>query len=149
MNQLSEHFSLDEFIFSETAQRKGIDNTPGAEELQNLHELALEMERVRELLDGYPIRITSAYRSPKVNAAVGGATNSAHIKGMACDFTCPGFGNNLEVARTLYLSGLHYDQLILEYGWVHIGFPEVGQAPRRQTMTKRSAKGPYENGLVA
>lgn len=149
MNQLSEHFGLDEFVFSETGQRKGIDNTPGTEELQNLHDLALEMERVRGLLHGYPIRVTSAYRSPKVNAAVGGAADSAHMKGLACDFTSPGFGSNLEVARTLYLSGLHYDQLILEYGWVHIGFPEVGQAPRRMTMTKRSAKEPYETGLIA
>lgn len=148
MTMLSDHFSLEEFTFSEYAQRHGIDNTPGQHELMNLHDLAQEMERVRAVL-GYPIHVTSAYRSPKVNSAVGGSAKSEHMAGLACDFTCPGFGSNFEVANAIKASGIVFDQLILEYGWVHIGFADEGQPYRGECLTKRSAAAPYEIGLLA
>ena len=68
---LSPNFTLAELTHSEIGIRKGIDNTPPADIVANLSELALTLEKVRDLL-GVPMHINSAYRSPKVNAAVGG-----------------------------------------------------------------------------
>ena len=119
---LSAHFTLEEFTRSETALRKGIDNTPPPEIVANLTELALGMEKVRELL-GHPIHINSAYRGPKVNSAVGGSKNSAHMRGYAADFVCPGYGDVSAICHTIMDSTIEYDQLIHEFtAWVHISF---------------------------
>jgi zinc D-Ala-D-Ala carboxypeptidase len=119
---LSAHFTLEEFTRSETALRKGLDNTPDAETVANLIELANGMEKVRRLLDR-PIHINSAYRGPKVNSSVGGSKNSAHMKGYAADFVCPGFGTPLEICKAIQGSGIEFDQLIHEFGsWTHISF---------------------------
>jgi hypothetical protein len=144
MTQLSEHFSLEEMTVSQVAARRDIDNTPGPAELANLRRLALTMEQVRTLLGEF-IHVTSGYRSKLVNTSVGGVSSSAHCKGLACDFVCPTFGTPTEVALAILKSDIEYDQLILEYGWVHLGLSE-GE-PRRQTLTKRSSYSPYENGI--
>lgn len=133
--QLSPHFTLDEFIASDTASRRGIDNSPSPEILAELQRTAAMLELVRVQLGNRPIRITSGYRSPVLNAAVGGSTSSAHCRGMAADFTCPGFGTPLEICRELatYAGSLNFDQLIHEFGsWVHIG---RSASPRRQLLT--------------
>jgi len=129
---LSSNFSLEEFTRSEAALRRGLDNTPDAETVANLTELANGMEQVRALL-GHPIHINSAYRGPKVNAAVGGSKNSAHMKGYAADFTCDAYGDVVQICHTILGSSLVYDQLIAEFGaWVHISFdPQM----RRQNLT--------------
>jgi zinc D-Ala-D-Ala carboxypeptidase len=120
---LSEHFSLDELTASQTAVRRGIDNGPTPAVLGNLRTVAGQMERVRDLLGGRPVNVSSGYRSPALNKAVGGAAGSAHVTGWAVDFTCRSFGSPLEVARAIAASDLQYDQLIHEYGrWVHISF---------------------------
>jgi hypothetical protein len=64
---------------------------------------------------------------------------------LACDFVCPDFGTPYEVAEAIARVGIEFDQLIREYGWVHLGLSE-GE-PRRQTLTKRSSYSPYENGI--
>lgn len=136
--KLSEHFYLSEFIDSQEAARKGLNNTPSDEVLENLKKLASFMEKVRWIL-GKPITITSGYRSPLVNAAIGGAINSSHIKGLAADFVCPQFGRPLDICRKLdfRVSGITYDQLIHEYGrWVHIGIEEP---VRNQNLTAKRA----------
>ena len=141
--QLSDHFSLAELTFSETGVRRGLDNTPNAEQVANLTELAQALERVQSLLG--PIVIHSAFRSPKVNAAVGGSATSAHMEGYACDFTCPGFGSPLEVCKAVVGSGIPFDQIIYEYkSWCHFG---LGQKMRGETLTKNTGS-PYEPGLV-
>ena len=71
--KLTPHFSLAELTFSETAQRKQINNTPPPVIVQNLHLLAAGLEDVRAALGGLPLRINSGYRCPKLNRAVGGA----------------------------------------------------------------------------
>jgi zinc D-Ala-D-Ala carboxypeptidase len=144
MTQLTEHFSLEEMTFSQVAARRDIDNTPGPVELSNLHRMALTMEQVRTLL-GKSIHVDSGYRSRFLNASVGGVSSSAHCKGLACDFVCPDFGTPYEVAEAIARVGIEFDQLIREYGWVHLGLSE-GE-PRRQTLTKRSSYSPYENGI--
>ena len=123
---ISKYFSLEELIASSTASRKRIDNTPTAEHLENLKETARQADRMREFL-GHPVIVTSGYRSPKLNAAIGGSKTSSHMQGYAIDFRCPGFGTPAQVFAALRASGLEFDQLILEYpdspgAWVHAGF---------------------------
>ena len=129
---LSSNFSLEELCRSDTALRKGLDNTPDAETIANLTELANGLEKVRELL-GHPMHISSGYRSLKVNSAIGSKPTSAHVKGFAADFTCPGFGSVSDVCHAIMDSTIDYDQVISEYGaWVHISFaPEM----RRMNLT--------------
>ena len=136
MTGLTGHFSLEEFTDSQTAARNGLSNSPaeGSHARVNLHRTAEVMERVREILKA-PILISSGYRSPKVNALVGGSKNSAHTHGLAVDFTCPGFGTPLAICDELegYMVDLGIDQLIHEFTtWVHLGLRDK---PRHQTLT--------------
>lgn len=129
---LSPHFTLAEFVVSDTAARRGIKNDPPADLLHALKRTAQGMEAVRVRLGGAPIIVTSGYRSPALNAAVGGQPSSQHTRGEAADFIAPRFGSPTEVAAALRDSGVDYDQLILEFGrWVHISF---SQAPRRHAL---------------
>jgi len=147
--QLSEHFTLEEMCASQVAARRGLDNTPGPVELANLQRTAAAMEQVRTILGDKPIHVDSGYRSPLVNASVGGVSDSAHVKGLACDFVCPGFGAPVKVALAILRSDIEYDQLILEYGWVHVGLAQEGSVFRREVLTKRSPETPYEAGIIA
>ncbi len=105
------------------------------------------MERVRTLLGDQPIVVHSGYRSLEVNNAVGGVGTSAHCRGLACDFVCPAFGTPVEVARAILKSDLQYDQLILEYRWVHVGLVRDGSLSRHEALTKRSRWAAYESGI--
>jgi zinc D-Ala-D-Ala carboxypeptidase len=147
--QISEHFSLEELSFSEAAARLGLDNTPGPDVIDNLTRTAATMEIIRALLRALPINVHSGYRSPQVNRAVGGVASSAHCRGLACDFVCPAFGAPLEIARAILSSAIEYDQLILEYGWVHVGLAQGDTLPRREALTKRSVGAAYEYGINA
>ncbi len=144
---ISEHFTLEELSFSESAARFGLDNTPDASVITNLGLVAAVMERIRTLLGNKPIAVHSGYRSLKVNQAIGGVVTSAHCLGLACDFVCPTFGAPLEVALAILHSDIEYDQLILEYGWVHVGLAQEGALSRREALTKRSPFTPYETGI--
>jgi putative chitinase len=84
---------------------------------------------------------------PAVNVAVGGSEKSAHMDGFAIDFTCPGVGVPLEVARKIAASDIKYDQMIHEYGrWVHISFDP---ALRKQQLTIFKPEGKYKPGLLS
>jgi zinc D-Ala-D-Ala carboxypeptidase len=138
MTKLTEHFTLEEFTHSQTAARKNIPNAPafGSPERANLQRLADTMEKVRGILGDKPVLISSGYRSPKVNAAIGGSKNSAHMRGLAADFTCPGFGDPLAICEKLrpHMADLAIDQLIHEYvTWVHLGLS--AGAPRQMALT--------------
>ena len=85
MMNLSKHFTLDELIKSATAQRKGIDNFPTAEHLENLRDLVEQILEPLRVHYGRPIIITSGYRCEKLNKAVGGSKTSQHCLGMAAD----------------------------------------------------------------
>ena len=129
--RLSRHFTLEELTFSQTASRKNIDNTPSLEVVAQLTRLAYCMEQVRALLGG-PIRITSGYRSPALNSAIGGAKNSAHMSGFAADFVCPSYGFPLDIVKAISASSIKFDQCIQEGTWVHISFdPDM----RREVLT--------------
>ena len=136
MTQLTEHFTLEEFTDSQTAARKGIPNVPTASVRKNLDRLAETMEKVRTLLGDKPILVSSGYRSPAVNAAVGGSKSSAHMSGLALDFSCPGFGTPKAICKKLepHMKELGIDQLIHEYdSWVHLGLRDGD--PRQQALT--------------
>jgi hypothetical protein len=129
---------------SETAEREGIDNRPGADVLDNLSRLATGLEAIAQIL-GHPLVITSAWRCEALNQRVGGTPRSQHSQGLAADFVCPDHGDAMQVARTLTQSTLEFDQCILEYGrWVHVSF---SAAPRRRTLTIRSSDEGYLEGL--
>lgn len=126
---LSTHFTLEELTDSQTAARQGIDNTPDTETIERLKLTCYGMEEVRKELEDKPILISSGYRSPALNKAIGGALNSQHVLGQAVDFTCPSFGTPAQIVSAIKQSDIPYDQVILEYfdpvkktGWVHISF---------------------------
>jgi hypothetical protein len=145
---LSEHFSLEELILSQTAARQSIDNMPSAAIIQTLRKLAAALEDVRSLLGGVPMLVSSGYRCPELNEAVGGAKNSAHMDGLAADFTAPAFGAVIQVARKIAASHIAYDQLIHEYAaWVHLGLAKDGVEPRRQNLSIFKGTG-YLDGIV-
>ena len=134
---LTPNFTLEEFTISETAARAGVDNVPplGTPERANLERTAQVLEEVRSIL-GHPILISSGYRGPWVNTAVGGSKSSAHMSGLAVDFICPGFGTPHAICKKLHphLKALGIDQLIHEYKtWVHLGL--TGGDPRHMALT--------------
>lgn len=129
-------FTYEEMTVSQTAARRGISNDPQhAKTVLNLQYTAEMMVHVRKLLGDKPIIVSSGYRSPALNKIVGGSNTSAHTLGWAVDFTCPGHGNPLKIAKTIAESDLmdEVDQLIHEFdSWVHISFDPRN---RKQLLT--------------
>jgi zinc D-Ala-D-Ala carboxypeptidase len=137
--KLSNHFNLSEMTFSQTAVRRGINNDPPDAVIQNLTALCEKvLEPLREAA-GATIRISSGYRSEKLNAAVKGAKNSQHVTGQAVDLTVHG----LSVADTVALVrklNLPVDQVIDEFSsWVHISY--ATGANRGQYLKARKVNG--------
>lgn len=125
--KLSEHFTLEELTFSQTAVRNGINNNPSQAVRNNLKTLADNLEKIRTLL-GFPLKISSAFRCMELNRKIGGSVNSAHMDGLAADFTCEKFGKPIDVVKALHKSGIKVDQVIEEGTWVHVSFdPKMRQ----------------------
>lgn len=137
MTKLSPHFTLEEATFSETATRRGIDNTPTEIVKANMVNAAEQMERVRSLL-GCPVTISSWFRCLLLNRAIGSSDTSDHRNGWAIDFIAPKFGTPKEVCKKIAASSIKFDQLIFEGTWVHISF---GPKMRQQILTAHFAKG--------
>ena len=130
---LSEHFKLSEMLASETAEERHIPNTPRKDHIMAMQNLAVRcLEPTRQHF-GLPIQITSGFRSPDLNKAVKGATNSQHLEGEAADITIPRrywpfcYTSQEQIARLLYTwmkDNIDLDQLILEHSgpiwWVHV-----------------------------
>ena len=135
-DRLTENFTFAELTASTTAARLGLRNVPDGPALYQLTKLAEMLERVRSLL-GVPVVVTSAYRSPEVNKAVGGRTSSDHCKGMAADIVAPRYGNAHAVAGAIAprVSELGVGQLILEgikgKQWVHLSIDPVDKPVNR------------------
>lgn len=150
MTQLTKNFALSEFVYSDTAKQLEIDNNPTPAHLENLKRTADVLQLIRDTL-GRPIKITSGYRSAKLNAAVPGSSKtSAHTKGLAADIRVTGI-TSMDLAKFIKGMNLPLDQLILEYPnrpnpWVHIGLSDG--APRGMIFTVRDGK-PNAQGLVA
>ena len=142
--KLSPNFTLEELTHSETAERQGLDNTPNEDVKANLTRLARFLEEVRAILKR-PIMVNSAYRSPKVNEAIGSKPTSQHCNGCAADIKVPGLTPN-DIVKELLKTNLEYDQLIREFdSWVHISIPnKFADKPRRQVLIiDKSGTRPY------
>ena len=128
------HFRFAEMLYSARAQQQGIDNFPPASQpyiIDNIINTMRELECVRLTFQN-PIIVTSGYRCPELNALVGGADNSQHMKGEAADITASRKALNLELAR-LFLRSRRFDQLILEHcdkdgvpQWLHVSYKRDG-----------------------
>ena len=123
--QLSEHFKLSEFVRSATATARGIDNTPTTEVIVALTALCCNvLEPLRRMVG--PIIISSGYRCPKLNAAVGGVSNSQHMTGEAADIHLPSTATGKKWYELIKTS-LPHDQVIFERNsasssvyWIHV-----------------------------
>lgn len=138
MITLSKNFSLEEMTASSTAKLKKIDNTPSPEILANLKKLCVEvLQPIRDKY-GFPILVSSGYRSPELNKAVGGVSSSQHLKGEACDISNKDKTKNLElfnlIVKMIKENEIVIGQLIWETGgektkyknypkWLHISLP--------------------------
>lgn len=137
--QLTEHFTLSEFVRSETAENKHIDNTPSQEVVDNLRALCRNILEPARVAFGAPIYITSGYRCPALNKAVGGKPTSQHLRGEAADLQVRGVKN----LRSLYkiIDHLPHDQLLYESNgttkWLHISFRQFGN--RNQSIPNYKA----------
>lgn len=131
--RLSKHFTLEEFTFSQTAARLGIDNTPPPDAIARMIALCEEvLEPLRERL-GRPIIVTSGYRSRELNERIGGSPHSQHCRGEAADIVVPGL-SPLDVCYAIKALG-KYDQLIHEFGrWCHVSW-RGEQLSRREELT--------------
>lgn len=98
---LTEHFTLEEMVRSRMAEKHGIDNTPGANEIANLRILCEKILEPARLEIGMPITVTSGFRSGRVNRLVGGAKGSLHLVGKAADITCSDNARLYEVLQKL------------------------------------------------
>jgi len=148
--QLTEHFYLEEASKSDTAARKGIDNSIPLELIPVITKTAVKLEKVRAALGNRPISIDSWYRCPSLNAALGSKSTSQHIKGEAVDFVCPAFGSPTRIAQELmkHKEVIGWDQLILEHTWIHISWNSIpGSAQKGQVLSLLSDGG-YATGLT-
>ena len=156
MSLLSKNFTLNEYVKSQTALRKGIDNSIESTEHLEAAE-ALFADVVQKVRDHFgPTIITSGYRSPALNEAIGGSSNSQHCKGEAVDIEVPGISN---VDLALWIEeNLLWDQLILEFytpgvpdsGWVHVSYRDT-EDNRMETLTASRVDGKtvYTKGINA
>jgi len=125
---ISKHVSLREGIFSQTATRRDLDNTPNEEQLENMKLIGEKVfEPLREWVGG-PIKINSFFRGLPLNTAIGGAKSSQHMKGQAMDIDDTfGHATNAEMYKWVK-KNLDFDQMIWEFGtdenpnWVHISY---------------------------
>ena len=148
---LTEHFTLAELIASDMALRHGIPNLPEDPHITgNLHVLARGLERTRLILNR-PMVITSGYRSERVNALVGGARNSAHLRGLAADFKVPGMSAR-EVCRAIKdHASIGFETLICEGAWAHIAFTDEARSPAMHVLTAHFTPGhptSYSKGIT-
>lgn len=152
--RLSPHFHLNEFIKSQAAVRNGLDNTPTKEVVDNLTALCFNvLEPVRAQFG--PVSVSSGFRSPAVNRAIGGSRTSQHTTGEAADFEVFDI-DNCDLAQWI-ADNLEFDQLILEFhdhaagpnsGWVHVSYNRNGNRKQVLTAKKVSGKTVYIPGLV-
>ena len=147
---LTKNFSLKELTSSQTAERKGINNTPSTEHQENLKSLCTHvLQPVRNHFNRV-VSVSSGYRSEALCLAIGSKITSQHAKGQAADFEIYGLSNK-ELADWIN-KNLDYDQLILEYwkeedpnsGWVHASYISEGNRKQYLKAYRENGKTKYE-----
>jgi hypothetical protein len=151
--KLSKNFSVAELSKSEAAARQGLDNTPSMAVIDNLQALVDNiLQPVRDKFG--PVVVTSGYRSPAVNRAIGGSATSDHTKGQAADFEVLGMAN--KALAEWIKDNLKFTQLILEFptktdpnaGWVHCSYDKDDLKCQVLTAVRVNGKTVYRKGLV-
>ncbi len=148
--RISKNISYRESIHSNTAKRRGIDNSPKAEHIDNMRLVAEKVfEPLREWVGG-PIKVNSFYRSEATNRAVGGTGKSQHCKGQAIDIDDV-FGHKTNAEMFQYIKdNLEYDQIIWEFGdeynpnWIHISYDKNNNRNRALRAVKKGGRTKYE-----
>ena len=125
---ISNHISYKEGVYSTTATRRGIDNTPNEEQLSNMEKIADKVFEPLRIYVGGPIKINSFFRCPELNKAIGGSSKSQHCKGQAIDIDDTyGKMSNAEMYHWIK-EHLNFDQMIWEFGtddnpdWIHVSY---------------------------
>ena len=151
MDKISDHISYKEATRSNTALRRGIDNIPDVEEIENMKLIAEKIfEPLRKFVGG-PIKINSFYRSPELNVAIGGSKTSQHSHGQSMDLDDT-YGHRTNASMFTYIRNhLDFDQLIWEFGddknpaWIHVSYVSEDKNRRRcLKAVKKSGKTTYE-----
>lgn len=139
--KLSEHFTLEELVKTNT----GLKNEPTPTAKVSLIMLVQNVLEPARLSYGEPIKVTSGFRSPSVNKAIGGATSSQHCKGEAADLFCDDNAKLFEIIKNEFV----FDQLIWEGGnniqpsWVHVSYKTQGNRSEVLRMVKEKGKTKY------
>jgi zinc D-Ala-D-Ala carboxypeptidase len=150
--KLSKNFSLEELTKSDTAVRRGISNVPSEDVTNNIQELVDNvLQPIRDRLG--PVVVTSGYRSPELNTAIGGSKTSDHCLGMAADIEVLGIDN--KVTAEYIRDNLVFTQLILEFykdgvpdsGWVHVSFDPKDLKKQVLRADKVNGKTHYSTGV--
>ena len=139
--KLSSHFTLHELLASQTATRKNISEQfdPPAEIIENLKFLCENLlEKLRVLNGAQPLLLSSGYRCPRLNKAIGGVKNSQHIQGQAADVDFGSKKANKEFFDRIRKSDIVFDQLLNEFGfsWVHISLKKEGNRHQVLNISK-------------
>ena len=145
--KLSKNFTLSEITHSNTAKRLGIDNGPNKEHFQNIQVLINSLiQPMRSALG--PIRVSSGYRNPQLNSAIGGSSRSQHCKGQALDlqFWKKGKMCNKEIYDWVIKSNIEFDQMINEFdfAWIHISYNEDNNRKQILEAYKENNKTKYK-----
>jgi len=143
---ISEHISYKEGVYSRTATRLDIDNTPDDRQISNMETIADEVFEPLRMWVGGPIKINSFFRSPKLNTAIGGSSKSQHCHGQAIDLDDTyGRATNAEMYEFIK-EHLDFDQIIWEFGdednpdWVHVSYVSA-QENRKRCLLAYKEKG--------
>lgn len=139
------NFTWEEALRSAKARALGLSNAPGPDDITAIIETAEAMQVLRDRF-GKPIEVTSWFRNPVVNEAVGGSATSGHMSGRAVDFWIEGM-TAMELAAAIAVMPLQFDQLILYSNRVHLGWRDPnGRFPNRREI-KTAIRGGYVDGL--
>jgi hypothetical protein len=143
--KLSENLSLAECLKSKTATRLGINNEPDDEwVVENLKSVAERVFQPCRDHFGVPIYVSSGYRSPDLNRAIGGSLRSQHMEGRALDLDCDVYGSVTNSELFKYIrENLEFDQMVWEFGdddnpnWVHVSYVHGGHNRKRCLRARR------------
>tara|TARA_Y100000114_G_scaffold145136_1_gene154528 strand:- start:54971 stop:55432 length:462 start_codon:yes stop_codon:yes gene_type:complete len=137
MSNISKNITYKEAVHSNTAKRFGIDNEPSHEQIANMMTIAEMIFQPLRSYVGGPIKITSFFRSPKLNKAIGGSKTSQHCKGQAMDIDDV-YGHKSNAEMFMYIKeNLDFDQLIWEFGndenpsWIHVSYVDAQENRNR------------------
>jgi len=140
--KITDHFAWEEMAFSQTAIRLGMDNIPDELKKQNIKWLCVKILEPIRVKQG-PVIVTSGYRCPELNKAIGGSATSQHCQGQAADIVVPGMKIEELFLWITEKTNLPYDQCIQEFGsWVHISYTRERQ--RKQALRAIRNKGKVE-----